>query len=138
MERLLPLLVVVAVTVAVSWWYRRSNGAVRSPAATFTAQERRALGVPAGRQSLLLFTSPGCASCAAARQVLDALSQHHDAVVVTADVTDHHAVAAAQHSYRAPTTIVLDQRGHALARVSGVPRQDELAGVLASAAVAVR
>lgn len=138
MQQLLPLLVVFAVVAVASWWYRRANGAVRAADATFTPDEFRALGLPPRRRSLLLFTAPACASCAAAKRVLDGLSDVHGVAVVAADVTEHAAIAASQHIYRAPTTVVVDERGRAIARVSGVPRDGELDQVLAPARAAAR
>ena len=70
-----------------------------------------------------------------AKQVLDAVSVAHDVPVIVADVTDHPQVASAQHVYRAPTTFVVDERGRAVARISGVPREGELDAILAPASV---
>lgn len=138
MQQLVPLLVVIAIVGVVSWWYRRANGVIRAADATFTPDEFRALALPPRRRSLLLFTAPGCASCATARKVLDRLSEAHGVPVVTADVTEHAAIASAQHVYRAPTTVVIDERGRAIARVSGVPRDGELEQVLAPVRLAAR
>lgn len=132
-EQVLPLVVVVALVAAAAWWWRRTDGAARALDATFTGDEVSALGLPARRRALLLFTAPGCSSCAAATRVLDGLSAQHDVAVVKVDVTDHPQIAAAHHVYRAPTVFVVDERARALARISGVPRPGELASVLAPA-----
>lgn len=130
MGQILPLLIVIALVGAVSLWYRHFNGATRAADATFSPSQLRALGVPARRSSLLLFTAPNCASCANAKRVLDDLSNRFAIEVVVADVTEHAGIATAQHIYRAPTTFVVDERGRAVARSSGVPRNDELESVL--------
>lgn len=130
MTQILPLLVVVAAVGLVSLWYRRSTGTARRIDATFGAEDLAALGLPARQVSLLLFTAPGCAPCTVAKRVLDDVAQRQGVPVVVADVTQHAAIATAQHVYRAPTIFVVDRHGHAIARVSGVPRDGELDDVL--------
>ncbi|MPZ73515.1 MAG: hypothetical protein GEU74_09840 [Nitriliruptorales bacterium] len=126
----MPLLVVIALVAVASWLYRRTTGVAHAIDVTFGPQQLRQLGLPAHRSSLLLFTAPGCAPCTVARQVLDEASDRLGVPVVVADVTDQHAIAAEQHVYRAPTVFVVDERGHAIARISGVPRHGELDDVL--------
>lgn len=134
--QVLALVVVIALIAVVSLWYRRADGAVRRIDATFDPDEMRALGLPPQRPALLLFTAPGCSPCTTARRVLDELGPRHNVEVVVADVTDHPAIASAQHVYRAPTVFLIDERGHAVSRISGVPRTDELEEALTSVAVA--
>jgi thiol-disulfide isomerase/thioredoxin len=131
--QVLPLVVVVALVGIVSLWYRRTNGAVTSTTATFTPAALRELGAAHSGRTILVFTAPGCAPCGPAKGIADEVAKRHDVAVVVADVTEHHAIAAAQHVYRAPTTFVVDDRGHALTRISGVPRVEELDAVLAGA-----
>ena len=127
--------VVVLIAVA-SLWYRRADGAIRRIDATFGPDELRALGLPRRRPALLLFTAPGCPPCITARRVLDQVGPRHDIDVVVAVVTDHPAIAAAQHVYRAPTVFLVDGRGHAVSRISGVPRVADLEQALTSVTVA--
>ena len=129
MTQVLPLLVVVVLIAGFTLWYRRANGVARRIDATFDRSERQALGLPPGR-SLLMFTAPSCPPCTVARRVLDDVSARTGVPVVVADVTEHHAIAAAQHVFRAPTIFVVDERGHAVSRISGVPRTGELDEVL--------
>ena len=135
-QQLLPLVVVVVLIAAASLWYRRADGAVRRIDATFGPDELRALGLPRRRPALLLFTAPGCPPCISARRVLDEVGPRHDVDVVVALVTDHPAIASAQHVYRAPTVFLVDERGHAISRMSGVPRVADLEQALALVAVA--
>ena len=128
--QVLPLLVVIALVGAVSLWYRRSNGVARQIDATFDREELAALGLPAGRRSLLLFTAPGCPPCTVAKRMLDDVAQRTGLPVIVADVTDHADIATSQHVFRAPTVFVVDERGHAVSRISGVPRAGELDDVL--------
>ena len=125
-----PLAVVIVLVGVVSLWYRRTNGAVTSTAATFTADALRELGAAERGRTILVFTAPGCAPCGPAKGVVDEVAKRHDVPVVVADVTEHHSIATAQHVYRAPTTFVVDDDGHALTRISGVPRVEELEAVL--------
>ena len=136
MTQVLPLLVVVALVGIVSLWYRRADGAVRRFDATFGPDELRALGLPRRHPALLLFTAPGCPPCVTARRVLDEVGPRHDVDVVVALVTDHPAIASAQHVYRAPTVFLVDERGHVISRISGVPRVADLEHALMSLAVA--
>ena len=129
--QVLPLLVVIALVALGSWWYRRTNGAMRAVDATFTPSQFSALGLPARRPAMVLFTAPGCASCAGAIDLLTGLSSRYDVPLVIADVTDHAEVASAQHIYRAPTTLLIDEQGRAVSRISGIPRSGELDGLLA-------
>lgn len=130
MNQVLPLLVVVALVAIASLWYRRINGSVRRIDATFGAQDLQALGLPRRQPALLLFTAPGCPPCTVAKRVLDDVGERRGVGVVVADVTDHPDIASAQHVYRAPTVFVVDERGHAVSRFSGVPKVAELDHVL--------
>lgn len=130
MTQLLPLLVVVALIAVFTLWYRRAQGVAHRIDATFDTDARRALGLPAETRSLLMFTAPSCPPCTVAKKVLDDVAARTGVPVVVADVTEHHAIATAQHVYRAPTIFVVDERGHAVSRISGVPRTGELDQVL--------
>jgi glutaredoxin len=125
-----PLLIVMALVAAASWVYRRTTGVSRSIDTTFTPAQLRELGLPARAAALLLFTAPGCPPCTVAKRVLDDIADRHSVPVIVADVTEHHAIAAQQHVYRAPTVFVVDQRGHAVSRISGVPREGQLDEIL--------
>lgn len=125
-ERVLALVIVIAVIALATAVYRRRNGVATTTTATFPAGMLRDLGVPHRSAAIVLFTAPGCAPCEPAKRVLGAVAARHEVPLVVADVTDHHEVASAHHVYRAPTTFVVDDAGRALARISGVPRPDEL------------
>lgn len=131
-EQLAPLIAVVVAVGVATIWYRRATGVARPALATFRADELRRLGVHRRQRAVVLFTSPGCSSCAAAKRVLEPVARRHGVAVVVADVTDHADIAAAQHVYRAPTVFVVDEQGRALTRISGVPRDHELERVLTS------
>ena len=130
--QVLPLIVVVLCVAAAALWYRRANGVAHRIDATFDAEQLALLGLEVGSPALLLFTAPGCPPCTVAKRVLDEVGSRRGIPVVTADVTDHPALATAQHVYRAPTVFVVDRRGHAISRIAGVPRDGELDDVLAS------
>jgi glutaredoxin len=133
MQQVLPLVVVVALVGVLSLWYRRRNGAATSTTATFSADELRALGVPLRTSAVVLFTAPGCAPCVPAKRLLDEHGARHGIPVVAADVSEHAEIATRQHVYRAPTTFVVDEHGHALTRISGVPRAHDLDQILLAA-----
>lgn len=130
MGQVLPLVVVIGLVAVAALWYRRVDGAVRRIDATFGEADLRELGLPRRTSALLLFTAPGCPPCTVAKRVLDDVGGRRNVQVVVADVTDHPAIASAQHVYRAPTIFVVDRRGHAVSRISGVPRTSELEEVI--------
>lgn len=133
-DQVLPLAAVIVLIAVAAVWIRRREGAAVSTTATFAADHLRELGVRAGTTALVLFTAPGCAPCVPAKRVLDDVARRHDVPLVVADVSTHSDVATAQHVYRAPTTFVVDGQGRALARISGVPRPEELEAVLGGTA----
>lgn len=132
-DQVLPLVVAVALVGLAALQYRRRAGTAAATTATFTPGALAELGVRAGAVNFVLFTAPGCAPCGPAKRVLDEAGARHGVAVVVADVAEHHAVATAQHVYRAPTTFIVDEQGRALARISGVPRPEELDRVVAAA-----
>ena len=134
-DQVLPLLVVIVVVGAVSLWYRRTNGTATATTATFAPEALRSLGVPNRQAAILLFTAPGCPPCVPAKRAVDDAGLRHGVAVVAADVTEHAAVATSQHVYRAPTTFVIDAAGRALARISGIPREEELDQLLGTVEV---
>ena len=130
MASALPLLLVIAFIAVATLVYRRTTGVARAIDATFSAAQLQELGLPLAEPALLLFTAPGCPPCTVAKRLLDEVGDRRGLPVVVADVTEHHAIAAAEHVYRAPTVFVVDERGHAISRISGVPRHGELEDVL--------
>lgn len=131
MAQVLPLLVVVGIVAVLAVVYRRTNGVAAGTSVAFTPEALRELGAAPGDRTILVFTAPGCPPCGPAKAAAHDAGQRHGVAVAVADVTEHHDVAVAQHIYRAPTTIVVDERGRALARISGVPRPGALDAALA-------
>lgn len=150
MERALVLLAVVALTAAVTAWWRARDGRVRvlAPAPTPRAadgptEDHPWDGLPAEAAdvvaaigletpfALVEFTAPDCAPCAAAKLVLDEAVAARPAVTVAQlDVAEALDLARAHRVMRAPTTLLVSADGHLLGRVSGVPRRDELEDLL--------
>lgn len=132
MNPALVLVAVVAVTALIAWLLRRNDGRIRTVDEDVTSAEQHNLGVDASRWALVEFTAPSCHPCVQARQVLDAVAAESDDVdVVAVDVAEHHAVARAHGVLRAPTTLLVAPGGHIHARVSGVPRAEDLRALLA-------
>jgi glutaredoxin len=121
-----PLLAVAGIVGGFSLLLRRRTGTAAPTGELFTSAEASALGLPHGTASLLLLTAPGCPPCEPAKRLLADVGRRHGIPLAVADVTDHGDLAAAKRVFRAPTAFVLDDRGRAVARISGVPRADEL------------
>lgn len=130
----LPLVAVTALVALTTLALKRRSGVARAADTVLSAAQRRDLGMEEPGPALLLFTAPGCASCAPARRVLQEVAEPAGLPVVTVDVSRHGALASSQRVFRSPTTFVLDDRGRTLARISGVPRHDELRDLLALSA----
>lgn len=137
MDQVAPLLVVFGLVAVATLLYRRFDGAPATTSARFSADELHALGVPQTQTAILLFTAPGCPPCVPAKRVLEEVAARHGVPVVVADVSDHHALAAGKHIYRAPTAFVLDEVGRAVVRIAGIPHAIELDKILATPARAV-
>jgi thioredoxin-like negative regulator of GroEL len=129
MTDVLVLLVVLALTAGVALWHRSREGRVSGVAGE--AFDRARLGAPAGVRLLVEFTAPTCASCGAAKDVLDAVARDRaDVLVVTVDVGDHLDLARAHSIMRAPTTLVVDEADRVRHRISGVPTSGDVVAVL--------
>lgn len=87
------------------------------------------------RATLLQFSSSFCAPCRAARHLLAGVAAGNAGVMhVEVDVDDHMDLVRLLDVRRTPTTFVLGPQGHVSARVSGVPRLDDIAVAVAHAA----
>lgn len=134
MNDVLILSVVLAVAVAAAMVWQRLNGrVVEVEHLDLGARTRDLVGVPAGLPALLLFTTPTCRDCAAARAVLSAVSGRGGGVFVAEiDVATHPAIAREHKVLRAPTVLVVDAADAIRARVSGVPDAADLEQALAA------
>lgn len=148
MDRLLVLLLVVALTGLVSAWWRRRDGRVDAigTVPTGSGDERwDALPVEAADIAAALdtttplvlveFTTPDCHPCVTTRGVLaDAVADRPDVAVAELDVAQALDLARAHRVLTAPTTMLITRQGHLLGRVAGVPRRDELDALLRTTA----
>lgn len=138
---LVVLLVVLVALSVTGMVMRRRAGRVRATPRSPEAPEPdgtggpgwELAGVPArDRRALLLqLSSPVCAPCRQTAAALSGLVADDPGLAhVEIDVAERVDVARALGVLRTPTTVVFDAAGTELARVSGVPRVDELAAVL--------
>ena len=140
MDRVLTLLLVLAVAAALTAWWRSRDGRVtttppdtdgRPGIGSAAAADIVAAIRPITALTLVEFTAPACAPCTRARAVLDqAAAGRDDVSVVAIDVGKALELARSHRIMRAPTTLLIDRSGHLLGRIAGVPRPDELAGLL--------
>ncbi len=131
MNGVILVLGVLAVASAFGVWRQRTDGRVQTiePATAEVEQVSpfAALGTMGSHATIVQFSAPVCAPCRAAKVVA------HEVMDLVPGVT-HIEVAAEQHMdlvkqfnvMRTPTLLVLDSQGRMSARMSGVPRRDEL------------
>lgn len=126
------LVAVLAVTGALALLWKRRDGRAVAATGMLSGVVRARLGAPEGRPMLLLFTSPTCRHCGAARRVLQGVSRERPGVAIAeVDVAEDAPLAREHRILRAPTVLVVGPRGEIRARVSGVPVRDDLVQVLA-------
>ena len=133
---LVVLAAAVLVTVAVALLRRSRDGRLRAaPAATSTASASPAAAVVDGlgeRATLVQFSTAFCAPCRGARQLLGLVAEQSPGVRhVEIDAESHLELVRQLRVLRTPTTLVLDAAGRETARVTGLPRRDEIEAVLA-------
>jgi thiol-disulfide isomerase/thioredoxin len=104
----------------------------RDEASVLTAAD---LGQALGeRATLLQFSSAFCAPCRTTRSVLGRVADAVPGVAhVEVDAESHLDLVRRLDITRTPTTLVLDARGREIRRATGVPRNDEVLGVLTEA-----
>lgn len=130
----------VAVVVAVGFGlFRRANdgrfGAETEPeteSATWghvrAALPTESLGE---RATLVQFSSAFCAPCRTTRVVLADVAEREDGVRhVEIDAELHLDLVRALDVRRTPTTLVLDSRGHEVARAAGAPQRGQVVAAL--------
>lgn len=133
---LLVLIATLCAATAAGLLLRTRSGRVRAaspvPAAGPTGWELAGT-TPAGSDRVLLLqlSSPVCAPCRQTAAVLGELAAQDPSLRhVELDVAQRTDVARALGVLRTPTTVAFDRDGAELARVSGVPRVDELLSTL--------
>lgn len=84
------------------------------------------------RATLLQFSSAFCAPCRATRRTLAQIADLVPGVVhVEVDAEEHLELVRRLEVLSTPTTLVLDATGCEVARAEGVPRKEQVLGVLA-------
>jgi thiol-disulfide isomerase/thioredoxin len=135
MVEVVTLVAVLLAASAFGVWRLRTDGRVRSSrdeASVLTAAD---LGQALGeRATLLQFSSAFCAPCRTTRSVLGRVADAVPGVAhVEVDAESHLDLVRRLDITRTPTTLVLDARGREIRRATGVPRNDEVLGVLTEA-----
>ena len=83
------------------------------------------------RATLVQFSSAFCAPCRTTRVVLGDVAEREDGVRhLEIDAEQHLELVRALDVRRTPTTLVLDARGHEVARAAGAPRRDQVLAAL--------
>ena len=123
----LTLAAVLVLAAGAAAWWRRSQGRAREAHGQLDPSARERLGVPHGRELLLLFTAPTCTTCDAARAVLtDVAGRRPNLALAEASVDDELSLARQHGVLRAPTVLLVGADGGVRARFAGVPAPDAL------------
>lgn len=126
------LLGVLAAAGVIAVVLRHANGHFRrrTRGDRLTADD---LGVALGtRATLVQFSSAFCSPCRATRTLLrDVTGPLDDVTYVDIDAESHLELVRRLGVVRTPTVVVLDGEGAVVRHASGLPRRDQVLGVLA-------
>lgn len=125
---------VLAVASAFGIWRQRTDGRVRviaiEPDAGFPAavpSPFAAFGVMGEHATIVQFSATVCAPCRAAKVIASEVAQQVSGVThVEINAEENMDLVKEFGIMRTPTILVLDGQGRLSARISGVPRRDEL------------
>lgn len=126
---------VLAVASAFGIWRRRSDGRVRviavKPVAdtepTDASSAFSAFGEMGAYATIVQFSATVCAPCRAAKVIAAEVAQQVAGVThVEINAEENMELVREFGIMRTPTILVLDGQGRLSARISGVPRRDEL------------
>jgi len=129
MERLLPVLIVLAVASAYGLWYRASRGRVKNSArAKLIALDAKTLGGELGeRATLVQFSSAFCTPCRMTRTLItDVITDMPDIRHIDIDAESHLELVRRLDIRSTPTTLFLDSAGIERGRAIGAPKRNEL------------
>ena len=129
MERLLPVLIVLAVASSYGLWYRASRGRVKNSArAKLIALDAKTLGGELGeRATLVQFSSAFCTPCRMTRTLItDVITDMPDIRHIDIDAESHLELVRRLDIRSTPTTLFLDSAGIERGRAIGAPKRTEL------------
>lgn len=137
------LVIVLLAVLGIALLRGRFDGRIRTalpPARSMVASTVPVLGdvgiaLPAEKVTVVQFSGAFCAVCPQARTLVERmLRDHPDIAHVEVDVADHLEAVRVLDIRRTPTLIIVDKRGRAVHRASGMPREAELRQALADLA----
>ena len=107
---------------------QRQDGRVRRMSGTeVVASPFAALGTMGTHATIVQFSAPVCAPCRAAKVIArDVASSVPGVTHIEVQAEQHMDLVSQFNILRTPTILVLDGAGRLSARISGVPRRDEL------------
>ncbi len=129
MERLLPVVIVLALASAYGLWYRSSRGKVKSSArAKLIVLDQKTLGSELGeRATLVQFSSAFCTPCRMTRTLItDVITEMPDVRHIDIDAESHLDLVRRLDIRSTPTTLFLDSSGIERGRAIGAPKRNEL------------
>ncbi|MDQ4039874.1 MAG: thioredoxin family protein [Actinomycetota bacterium] len=89
------------------------------------------IAVPSDQVTVVQFSGKYCAVCPQARTLVQrVLTDNPEIAHVEVDVADHLDAVRSLDIRRTPTLLIVDGRGRAVHRVSGMPRESELRSAL--------
>ena len=117
----------LAAASAFGLWRKRTDGAVRSTAASADQLTADDLGIDLDpRATLVQFSSKVCQYCGPTRRVLTEIADRHTVAYLDIDAEERLDLARRLSVLRTPTVLLLDGKGRITHRVSGPPRRAEL------------
>lgn len=130
LTRLLIVLGVLAVSLALAWWWRKREGAFTEATGRF---DRSEIGVRSKRPSAVLveFYGEHCAPCTVVAKRLETVAAEvPDTEIVQIDAAARMDLAERYGVKRVPTLFVTDGSLRIIWRASGVPGEDAIRAAL--------
>lgn len=135
MKTYLPLAIVLLLASAYGFWWKASQGAIRSrkaiPSHRLTAE---VLGEPLGsRATMVQFSSAFCTPCRATHSLLSQMViPMTDVKHIHIDAESHLELVRELDIRSTPTTIFIDKDGGEVGRAAGTPKREQVLAALAA------
>ena len=133
MKSFLPLVIVLVLSSAYGFWYKKSRGAIRQrkaiPGHRITAEM---IGEELGsRATMVQFSSAFCAPCRATHSLLSQMViPMHDVKHVHIDAESHLELVRQLDIRSTPTTLFINKDGIEVGRAAGTPKKEQVVAAL--------
>jgi thiol-disulfide isomerase/thioredoxin len=137
MKSYLPLLIVLVITSAYGFWWKKREGAIRTKKAVpGNRLSAEILGEDLGtRATMVQFSSAFCAPCRATHALLSQMVIPMDDVKhIHIDAESHLELVRQLDIRSTPTTLFLNREGIEVGRAAGTPKRDQVIAALSAIA----